>query len=271
MRVRDPTRARKNKMCINGKIISIKQKGSDLRQLIRTDCNTCHICYSRKTLEWAHRCYTQYLQNPIGCYFVTFTLSDEYITDAPEKTEIARFHKTLRKHYERKKNNQPFKFFLVSEYGYKTERLHYHAIYFGLPYTQEETYISISNELSKLWKKGLCNVKPFDLTKVIYCLKYLHKDKELGNIKIASKNLGHISDEYIKYINSSENYENFKVKLGNQNISLPRYYRKKHMQDDQKSEFKNYFAQKDQKEREKLNFRTKLHNFELSEKRFRNN
>jgi hypothetical protein len=255
-------------MCINGKIISVRKKGEEYSKQIRTNCGKCHICHNQRAISWAYRCQSQYEYNPKGCYFVTLTLSDENLTDAPDKKEIARFHKSLRKHYERNNPGNQFKFFLVSEYGYQTERLHYHAIYFNLPYDNETPYIQISNELARIWGKGIAYVKPFDISKVMYCLKYLHKDKELGNIQVFSKNLGVISDEMKEYINQSSNFENFKVRLGDKNVNLPRYFRKKYMHDDNKERFSDYFSQKDIEERKKLNFSLKLHNFELQAKRF---
>lgn len=261
-------RVRTIKMCINGKLISVRAKGEQYNKQIRTNCGKCHICHNNRAISWAYRCQSQYESNPEGCYFVTLTLDDDNITAAPDKKEIARFHKTLRKHYERNYQGNQFKFFLVSEYGYETDRLHYHAVYFNLPYTHSTPYIQISNELARLWGNGICYVKPFDISKVMYCLKYLHKDKELGNIQVFSKNLGHISAEMIKYINESSNFENFKVRLGDKLVNLPRYFRKKYMLEDNKQLFSDYFSKKEIEERKKLNFSTKLANFELREKRF---
>lgn len=255
-------------MCINGKLINVRAKGEQYTKQIRTNCGKCHICHNTRAISWAFRCQSQYEQNPNGCYFVTLTMDEEHITEAPDKKEIARFHKTLRKHYERKYPGNQFKFFLVSEYGYETERLHYHAIYFNLPYQYDTPYIQISNELAKLWGNGICYVKPFHLSKVIYCLKYLHKDKELGNIQVYSKNLGYISDEMKSYINTTSNYEKLKVRLVDKLVNLPRYFRKKYMHEDNKERFSDHFAKKDLEERKKLNFGLKLHNFELREKRF---
>ena len=71
---------------------------------------------------------------------------------------------------------------------------------------------------------------------IYYCIKYLHKDKELGNIRMNSTNLGFISEEMVKYMNITTNYENIKVKIGHgKTIAMPRYFRKKYMTDDQKS------------------------------------
>lgn len=256
-------------MCINGKIISVKLKNQEFYRKIQVDCNKCHICYNRRAISYAYKCWSYYNYNPDGSYFVTLTLSDEHLTDAPSKKDIQRFHKSLRKHYERNYPDNRFKFFLVSEYGYETERLHYHAIYMGLPYNYEKSYISISNELARIWKKGIVYVKPVDLSKIIYCIKYLHKDKELGNILMQSKDLGHLSDTYKRHMNTTNNYENLKVRLGNEMVNLPRYFRKKHMNDDAKENFCQYFVEKAEKNVQTGAFIKKFYNFEQSEKRFR--
>ena len=133
------------------------------------------------------------------------------------KQDIQLFNKRLRSflayHYP-DYDTKSLKFFLVSEYGYKTERLHYHAIYYNLPYSAGTSYIQISNEFARIWGKGICYVKPFQLEQIYYCIKYLHKDKELGNIRMNSTNLGCISDEMIKYRNTTTNYEKIKVNIG---------------------------------------------------------
>lgn len=257
-------------MCINGKLISVKKKNSDIRQQIVTNCGKCHICHSQRAMSWAVRCTTEYEQNPNGCYFITLTYNDENLSEAPDKKEIARFHKSLRKLYERRTNGQnKFKFFLVSEYGYETERLHYHAVYFGLPYTNDDTYISISNDIAKVWKKGFVDVRPFDVSKVLYCLKYLHKDKELGNIQVFSKNLGKISKDMIKYMNTTTNFENIKMRINQRNVSMPRYFRKKYMTEEQKEAFGQHFIEKSVKEKGTGLYLKKMYNFEQSERRFK--
>lgn len=255
-------------MCINGKIISVKIKNSDLRQQIRTNCGKCVDCYTTRANSWAYRCYSHYLQSD-NAYFLTLTLDDENITEAPCKDSIQKFHKKLRSYFKYHYNyNLKLKYFLVSEYGYKTERLHYHAIYYNLPYSPETPYIQISNELARIWGKGLCYVKPFAFEQIYYCIKYLHKDKELGNIRLSSTNLGSISDQMYYHMNKTTNFDELKVKIGKKTIPMPRYFRKKLMTEEQKDKFCQHFVKKAEIEAKKFVSKTKLYNFEQRNKKF---
>lgn len=257
-------------MCINGKIISVRAKGESFSQKIRTSCGKCVDCYSQRASNWAYRCNSQYLYSD-NAYFVTLTLDDENLTEAPCKKTIQQFHKNLRQYFKRKypEYEAKMKFFLVSEYGYQTERLHYHAIYYNFPYDYTVPYIQISNEIAKIWKKGIVYVKPFEFNQINYCIKYLHKDKELGNIRMSSTQLGQIDEALIKYMNSTPYFENIKVNTAyGKAIPMPRYFRKKYMSDEQKVLFGDYFQQKNEKEFEKFGFKTKLYNFELRQKKW---
>lgn len=243
-------------MCKNGKEISVKIKGQDLRRKIITNCNNCIQCRTEKALGWTYRCHSEHLRSE-NAYFITLTLNDENKTDSPSTRDIQLYHKKLRQYFKNHKNaTSSLKYFLVSEYGYETERLHYHAIYYNLPYTKETPYIQISNELSRVWGKGFVHVKAFDMRQVAYCLKYLHKDKELGNIQLNSDNLGEISQQMIGFINSTENMEAIKVRSANGwSVNLPRYFRKKHMTEEQKEKFCDYYVRKAEKEHQDVKMR----------------
>lgn len=244
-------------MCKNGKEISVKIKGCDLRRKIVTNCGNCVQCRTEKALNWTYRCFTESLRSD-NAYFITLTLNDENISDSPDKRDIQLYHKKLRQYFCNKYGyRRTLKYFLVSEYGYETERLHYHAVYFNLPYSSDISYIQISNELSAIWGKGIVYTKAFDMRQVAYCLKYLHKDKELGNIQLSSKNLGEISEEYIRWMNSTTMMEEIKVRSANGwTINLPRYFRKKYMTDEQKEVFCDYYSRKNERE-----------NFDLKQRR----
>lgn len=258
-------------MCTNGNIISIKMVGEEYRRNIRSNCGMCIECHTNRANAWAYRCYSQSTISH-NAYFVTLTLDDTHITESPNKGDIQKFHKRLRSffayHYPEWK--EEIKYFLVSEYGYTTERLHYHAIYYNLPYSAGTPYIQISNELARIWGKGICYVKPFQFEQIYYCLKYLHKDKELGNIRVNSSHLGQISKEMELYINTTKNFDKIKVKIGyDKTIPLPRYFRKKFMTDEQKVHFADYFIQKNEKEIENKLWVKKIHNFNLRNEKFK--
>lgn len=260
-------------MCKNGKIISVKIKGEELRRKITTNCGHCVQCRTQKALDWTFRCFTESLRAD-NAYFLTLTMDDANMVDSPDKRDIQLFHKKLRNYFKDKYGyTRSLKYFLVSEYGEKTDRIHYHAIYFNLPYGKTVPYTQISNEISAVWGKGIVYTKAFIFNQIAYCLKYLHKDKEYGNIQLSSKNLGEIDEKVIRYMNTTPYMDKMKVRSADGwMVNIPRYFRKKYMTDEQKEAFTAHFVRKAEMEATDVMMqKTKRLNFERKNNRFKNN
>ena len=124
---------------------------------------------SNKRREWLSRllfeskCHTTSL-------FVTLTYNEDnlpYDNDGYpclNKKQVQDFIKRLRKRL----GNQHLRYFLVSEYGDQGLRPHYHAIFFGLPFT-----FDIISAIQKEWKYGFVKVDLANPRRMNYCCKYV--------------------------------------------------------------------------------------------------
>ena len=101
-------------------------------------CGKCPECLKRRSSQWAFRL----MEHDKVCrssYFLTLTYdtSSVPITDGLYMTLCKRdtqlFWKRLRKKLHSYGCDQKISYYLVGEYGTKSERPHYHAIVFDLP------------------------------------------------------------------------------------------------------------------------------------------
>lgn len=88
-------------------------------------CGHCLGCLSDRSQDWATRCCLELEGTDGPSWFVTLTMDDEHLGPL-DKAFIQRFLKRLRHRF------GPFRYLLSAEYGEKTGRPHYHAIFFGL-------------------------------------------------------------------------------------------------------------------------------------------
>lgn len=148
-------------------------------------CGKCLDCKMDKSNEWAFR-----IVNEASCYnencFITLTYSDENkpLDSCVSVREMQLFLKRFRKHLK----NQRLRYFLCGEYGEQFGRPHYHCIFFGYRpkdlvfhhYDKKGNAIYTSNEVRKIWGKGLIGVADLSLHSAKYCAKYLQKQPPEG-------------------------------------------------------------------------------------------
>lgn len=156
-------------------------------------CRKCEECISLHKSQWCFRV----LAETDHCYnsqFITLTYDDDHIL--PDKSVSVRhvqlFFKRLRqnvKHWypEFDVKKYPVKYFLLSEYGGKFGRPHYHLILWNCPLTKEEIELS--------WRNGFIKSGTTTPKSVQYCLKYFAiKEKapqgRHPNFCCMSKNIG---------------------------------------------------------------------------------
>ena len=90
-------------------------------------CGQCLHCRINQARVWQHRILLERMMHG-DSRWVTLTYSDENLPNPPHvrKDHVQKFLKRLRK------NVNPFRYFIIGEYGTKTWRPHYHACFFGL-------------------------------------------------------------------------------------------------------------------------------------------
>lgn len=178
--------------------------------------------------------------------FITLTFADDNVVDV-SKSDCVDFMKRLRKRLQPKK----IRFYLVSEYGDKTHRPHYHAIIFGHDFSTDEGAklvrrgLYTSPLLEASW--GLGHVSSGEVTdaSIRYVCNYvLQKEDppsvvslETGDSRkcapvfaLMSRNPG-IGARWIEN-HSAETYRDDDVVSGGFRRQPPRYYDKRTFKDD---------------------------------------
>lgn len=144
------------------------------RNYIYVPCGKCAACLSRRRSSWSFRLF-QEVKGSTSCYFITLTYDDfkvpfkvcddgnihEYVSKKDVQLFLKRFRKSI----------EPFKirYFLVSEYGPKTFRPHYHMLLFNFPY---ELRFKISEYVDNAWSNGFVRVDPVSPARVNYVTSY---------------------------------------------------------------------------------------------------
>jgi len=147
-------------------ISPIRLKGSDGKYRL-FPCGRCCVCKSKKSSTWFYRLKIEQ-KHSFRSYFVTLDYDPEHVPlvvrddkflMAFKYKDVQQFHKVLRE--ELRKNNLTFRFYLVSEYGTKGKRPHYHEILFLNPIDP--------GKLVKFPKSNMVNFQYYDrlLSKVI--------------------------------------------------------------------------------------------------------
>lgn len=168
--------------------ISVKNRKLDYDPLVDrlynlVPCGQCYECQESKRNGFEVRSLFEfYYTQKIGgsTYYITLTYNNECVPKLPDTDlmvgsvdDVQRFLKRLRK-----KSVSPFRYFIVSEYGSKTYRPHYHGfIYFDKPLS----YDLANNLIKESWSLGfVCFGENHGLVKdarpFSYVSKYVCKD-----------------------------------------------------------------------------------------------
>lgn len=168
--------------------------GEILRNYITIPCGKCIGCRLDYSREWANRCLLE-MEDHESTLFLTLTYDEEHLprrfysrldtgeTDLESnplrKKDIQDFHKRLRKSLD-----YPIRFFSAGEYGDKTQRPHYHGIYFGLkpPDDLERLKDSksgfplfSSKKIDIIWSKGFVTIQECTWETCAYTARYIMK------------------------------------------------------------------------------------------------
>lgn len=195
-------------------------------------CGSCPICRERQSKEWSIRL-TQELKDAVSASFITLTYNDENNPGELEKSHLQKFFKRLRK-----KNQYKIRYYAVGEYGSENLRPHYHACVFNV----EEKNIMT---LEQIWQKGFAKADPLTEGRIKYVTDYIQtKNNNVVGwdltqpFAVMSKGLGlgYLTPEKIQYHRNTGN--NFITKPGGIKVSMPRYYREKIWDQEQRSKIR---------------------------------
>lgn len=147
---------------------------------IQVPCGHCEICKHNKMMSFVERCKLETQLYDCLPFFITLTYDEfnkkecgVYLRD------VQLFFKRLRINLFRKGYRSKIRFVLVSEYGTKTHRPHYHTIIWGLRPTDILSYREIGDLIEKSWSNGFITfrlINTRDDKAFFYTAKYLSKD-----------------------------------------------------------------------------------------------
>lgn len=125
-------------MCVSP--ITIKVQDYRGNRTIQVPCGKCVECLKTKQNDYLVRIHEEMVKAGKSC-FVTLTYSNDTVPyierdgkrfNVVWKDDVKDWIKRFRTNYERKTGKKGIRYFLCSEYGPRTHRPHYHAIFFGL-------------------------------------------------------------------------------------------------------------------------------------------
>lgn len=205
-------------------------------RMLPVRCGKCEGCLKSRINDWAFRL-EQEAKRSLFVHFVTLTYSPKYVPLQPSllpslsKKDCQKFLKRLRKMHP----DANIKYFICGEYGSRTYRPHYHAIFFNVP--ERDSF-------DKAWSyrgQPIGNVHTGDSIDdgaIPYTLKYMYKkglvpafdgDDRLPEFRLMSQRLGdnYLSPAVIKWhLTDLKNRQYVRFKCGIK-VAMPRYYREK--------------------------------------------
>lgn len=210
---------------------------------ITVPCGKCLSCLSLKRQQWHFRL-SQELKQSSGALFLTLQYSE--CDGNVNKEHVQKWLKKLRKVYDLRYNptfgdigqkttqkRHRIRYYLTAEYGAKTFRPHYHVILFNVSLEDRDI-------IDKSWKHGYVFYGDVTTESIGYVVKYCitEHDDTLGlqkTFSLMSKNPGlglNYLDKTFDYHAKNDKFTT--TLLGGQKIPLPRYYRDKVFNSEQK-------------------------------------
>jgi len=175
---------------------------------IAIKCGQCIGCRIAKREAWAIRCYAESKMHSVS-HFATITYDDLHL---PADQSLDYKHIQLFNRYIRRKLGE-FRFFVCGEYGDKTKRPHYHALWFGLDipdlvkcnsvYSRHDIYES--ETINRLWGKGGVRIGSVTYESARYCAVYTTKKvsgdlaaQEYGRVNVETGETWQVQPEFAR-------------------------------------------------------------------------
>lgn len=221
-------------MCLTP--INVKAKEGTERDTVYVPvpCGKCSKCRQRRINGWVFRLQKEELIHNRST-FVTLTYDPSTMPVTPSgymslcKDDVQRFLKRLRFNT----GIKTIRYYICGEYGSKSWRPHYHGILFDAE----------PEAINKAWAMGHCHFGTVTGDSIAYTLKYMDKDGKvpahakddrLPEFALMSKNMGlnYLTPQQLRW--HIEKEANHVVLPGGHIQCLPRYYRDKIFNDQDK-------------------------------------
>jgi len=224
----------------------LRRKPEDL--YINVPCGKCTACLKRRASQWVFRL-KQEERIAHTAVFMTYTYNEMTVPNTLngfltlDRSHHSLYMKRLRKQLNKEKRldqKHPLKYYMVGEYGSKTERPHYHSIMFNLP----QFYIDNEHKIKNLWGLGNIQIDNCTPASMAYVTKYVNKqtffnnqgphDDRVPEFSFMSKGLGknYLTEQQIK--SHKEKLNPYITTEDGQKLAFPRYFKDKIFDDREK-------------------------------------
>lgn len=156
--------------------ISFVERGKNLVGEVRLRCGQCIGCRLNRANAWAVRCVHEAQMHEFNS-FITLTYDEAHLPmhGSLHYPDFQAFMRRMRKRLK-----VPIRFFMCGEYGEQFDRPHYHALLFGVGFTDLRQSNSVyadrpiyrSPILESLWPFGMSTVGEVNLATAQYCAQY---------------------------------------------------------------------------------------------------
>lgn len=129
----------------SGEVVFSERRG--VRRSLQLPCGRCIGCRLRRVRSWAIRSVHEASMHPVSS-FVTLTYDDAHYTPSLNYPDFQRFMYRVRQKF------GATRFFCAGEYGSLNDRPHFHALLFGLGFTDLSLIgakLYRSSTLESLW------------------------------------------------------------------------------------------------------------------------
>ncbi|QCS36595.1 replication initiator protein [Capybara microvirus Cap3_SP_475] len=201
-------------------------------------CGRCFACKQNNRNSWSFRLHNE-ASSCLNSFFFTLTYNPKYVPKIKicnsifktvSKRDVQLFIKRLRKN-----SGLKFTYYIISEYGPRTNRPHYHGIIFLYSKIDKD---NLQKFISSSWFLGFCRVDSLSLARIEYVTAYTFKECEprfkkyqLPNFRLTSRRPA-LGSSFL------EDYNNFdlikaiengltNIKYNDKFINIPRYYKNK--------------------------------------------
>lgn len=220
-------------------------------------CGKCPPCMKRRTSGWSFRL-VKHGEQMKNALFVTLTYDTDYVPITEkgymtlDKTDLQKFFKRLRKI-----NNEKISYYAVGEYGSQSFRPHYHIILFNASIKNVESAWSLDNK--PLGHVHFGNVSDASIG---YTLKYMSKSKQIPlhknddrkkEFSLMSKKLGanYLTEKMIQWHKQNLKERMYVPMKDGRKIAMPRYYKDKMYNEEEKKKIAVYMRYISENEMEK--------------------
>lgn len=146
---------------------------------LQLPCGQCVGCRLERSRQWALRCIHEASLHEFNSY-ITLTYNDESapLDGGLHHRDFQLFLKRIRKHFD-----TPIRYYMCGEYGGDFGRPHFHAILFGLTFTDLSIWkkspsghqLFRSATLERLWPYGFSSVGGVTFESAAYVARYIMK------------------------------------------------------------------------------------------------